>query len=395
MRLSSFKLTDPAEAQPFVQVPEPEEFNVPLSGHKALVKKGDRVRQGDRLAEHSNAAKGDAHSPVCGLVTAVTATAVSVKKDEAGQDGQSTQAELIALADLKGPELAAALKKLGFDLEDCGLCACGKAADGLHLVINGLNPEPGILWADGLLSGYAQALNAGVDLLRRLLQPSKVSLVLPEGSDRKLDGDLNVIKVKAVYPNSLDDLVIKAATGKERPEGVCAVSLHTLWRCGMAALSGLPSLHTVMTVQDKNYIVPVGVSLRSLLELAGITAQEGDFVILGGQLRGSAVSNPDQPVAARHFGLFHVLQGKFARAKENPCINCGLCVQYCPSHIMVNIISRHAEFQRYDECKGYSALSCMDCGLCGYYCIARRPLLQYMREATRMIKLNDAEITKA
>ena len=31
----------------------------------------------------------------------------------------------------------------------------------------------------------------------------------------------------------------------------------------------------------------------------------------------------------------------------------------------------------------------MECGLCGYYCIARRPMLQYMREAKEYLALEE------
>ncbi|MDL2313735.1 4Fe-4S dicluster domain-containing protein [Desulfovibrio sp. OttesenSCG-928-C14] len=384
MRKLSFKLTASSEIPPFLDGPDPDEVNIPLLGHKVIVKKNDEVCVGTTIGIHPNPKRGDAHSSIEGVVTKISHNAITVQK----QAITNPVAECPAPRDistLEGEELAFALKSLGL-----GMREFNKPGD--HIVINGFNPEPGILWADGVFANYMTELKAAVGIVKRLMKPRQISVVLPQGAKWKLGEDVRHFYAKPYYPNSNNALVIKTATKKENPKGVTAVTLHTLWRYGVVAVSGMPALRTVVTVQDNNYAVLAGTSVRDLLAHAGRYPQEGDYVILGGYMRGRAISDLDQSLASYSYGLFHVGKDEFTHVHENPCINCGACVQYCPAHLMPNIISRNAEFQNYEECRRLSVNACMECGLCSYYCIARRPMMQYMREAKRLIAIEDSKL---
>lgn len=377
MRVHSFKLTTEGVNPPFIDGPEPDSVSVPLLGHKVTVKKGDQVCFATSIGVHPDPRRGDVHTPIDGIVTQITPQAVTIKKDDSAEV-TGTCPMPRNLSELEGPELGAALKSLGL-----GMREFSKPGD--HIIINGFNPEPGITWAGGIFGNYLRAMQTAVDVIRRLMRPSQISVVLPEGSKKNLGNLVRHFYAKPLYPNSISELIVRIVTGQERPRGVACVNLHTLWRYGMVATSGMPALHTVMTVQDKNYVVMPGTSIRDILTHAGIFPQDGDYVILGGYMRGTAISDLDQCIASYHFGLFHVRRDEYAHVHENPCINCGACVQYCPSHLMPNVISRNAEFQNYEECRKLSVAACMDCGLCSYYCIARRPMLQYMREAKKAL----------
>lgn len=375
----SFKLIMP-EVQPFMDGPEPDEVRIPLLGHKVTVKKRDEVYKNACIAEHPEAKRGDAHAAIDGVVTDVTARYVTIKAQEVSASDAPRPAP-VSLDGLKGDKLAAVLKSLGL-----GMREFNKKGD--HVIINGFNPEPGIYWSGSMLLNYASELRAGIDLVRRLVRPSQISIVLPQDTqiNSDLGSDVRYFYSKAEYPHNMPALVTKVVTKKEYPADVSVFSLHSLWRYGQVATSGLPALSTVMTVQGKNLRVLTGTSIRSLLAWVNVFPEDGDFVILGGYMRGMAVDNLDNPVASYNYGVFHVPKDDYAPVKENPCINCGACVLYCPAHLVPNKISRYAEFQNYDECKKLGVEACMDCGMCSFMCLARRPMLQYMREANRYIK---------
>lgn len=381
----SFKLIMP-EVQPFLEGPEPDEVSVPLLGHKVTVKKKDEVYKNTSIAEHSERLRGDAHAAMDGLVTGITASAITIKKQEV-TNPVAPRPEPLSLDGLEGDELAVALKSLGL-----GMREFHKRGD--HVIINGFNPEPGIHWAGGMLVNYQTELKAAINVIRRLVSPSQISIVLPQnaGLDNiNLGNDVRHFYAKPEYPNSMPPLVTKVVTRKEYPKGVSVFSLHSLWRYGQVVTSGLPALTTVITVQGQNFKVLTGSSIRSLLSHVGITPEDGDNVILGGYMRGMAVSNLDQPVASYNYGVFYVHKNDYAPVHENPCINCGACVLYCPAHIMPNKISKHAEFQDYESCHQLGVEACMDCGMCSFMCLARRPMLQYMREARKYIEQQKAE----
>lgn len=375
----SFKLIMP-EIQPFLDGPEPDEVSVPLLGHKVTVKKKDEVYKNTSIAVHPEDKRGDAHAPMDGVVTNVTARAVTIKKQEVANPA-TPRPEPIPLDGLEGEALGRALKSLGL-----GMREFNKPGD--HVIINAFNPEPGIYWTGSMLLNDMTALKAGLDLVRRLVRPSQISVVLPQDShiDPNFGDDVRHFYAKAEYPNSMPAMVTKTVTKKEYPSDVSVFSLHSLWRYGQVATSRLPALTTVMTVQGKNLRVLTGTSIRSLLAWVGVFPKDGDYVILGGYMRGAAMDNIDRPVASFNYGVFHVPQDDYAPVRENPCINCGACVLYCPANLVPNKISRHAEFQNYEECGKLGVEACMDCGMCSFMCLARRPMLQYMREARKYIE---------
>lgn len=382
MKKLSFKLVQPVPS-PFLQGPQPDQVSVPIIGHNLLVKKKDRVCTGMRIGIHPEPKRGDVHATIDGIVTDITKQAVTIRKltpeEEADASSCCIPMSPVDLSELEGDELAAALKSLGLGMREF-------KKPGQHVVINGFNPEPGIHWAGSMYNKYLDQLKAGVDVVRRLVKPSQISIVIRRGSEADFGNDVRHFYIKGVYPNSVRQLIIKEATGQENPPNVSHFNLHSLWRYGQVAVTGLPALTTVMTVQDTNYVVLAGTPIRSLLAHVGITPEDGDYVILGGYMRGEAVDDLDRCVASYSYGLYHVPKNEFAQVHENPCVNCGACVQYCPAKLMPNIISRNVEFQNYEECKRLHVASCMDCGLCSYYCISRRPMLQYMREAKKALQ---------
>lgn len=380
----SFKLVLP-EVQPFSEGPEPDELMVPLRGHKVTVKKKDEVYKNTPIAVHPEARRGDAHAPFDGVVLNVSPDHVTIKRQEV-TNPVSPRPLPKPLAGLQGEELGLALKSLGLGRRNL-------KNEGDHVIINCLNPEPGIHWAGAMLLKYMDDLKAGLDLIRRLVRPSQISVVLPEhdGLDVSFGDEVRHFYVKPEYPNSMPALVTKAVTKKETPDGVSVMGMHLLWVYGQVATSGLPPTRTVMTVQGKNLRVVPGTPARALLAAVDVFPEDGDFVILGGYMRGRAVADLDHPVASYSYGVFHVPAGDFAPARENPCINCGSCVLYCPAHLVPSKISRYAEFQNYEPCKKLGVEACMDCGMCSFICPARRPMLQYMREARKYIEQQRAE----
>jgi len=106
---------------------------------------------------------------------------------------------------------------------------------------------------------------------------------------------------------------------------------------------------------------------------------------LGGPFRGEAIYSLDQGVKKGDHGLFITSSDSIPAVQDAACINCGECVLQCPARIQPHLISRCAEYERFDEAVRYGLNSCFECGLCAFNCFARRPLLQYIRFAKAQI----------
>ncbi|UZP66838.1 NADH:quinone oxidoreductase subunit RnfC [Desulfovibrio mangrovi] len=367
----------------FQDGPVPAELRIPLSGHETkTVKKKAEVAPGTLVADHKNAKTGNMHAGIAGVVTEITADCIVIAAQE---PAEPASVETVDVSALSGDALAAALKGLGVDIRPL-IKKCDT------LIINGLNPEPGITFADSLLGQYKATVEAGLAVLKKLSPASRFMLACADGSSASLSGLTNVA-VKPMYPNSLDELIIAKATGSEKSTGVRVLPLHTVFNLGLVAQSGLPLTKTVVSVQGENYMVTIGTPVSTVLEHAGHTIADGDMVILGGPMRGTATSDLMRGIGKDTQGLFLIKAGTFAPVTNKQCISCGECVLHCPSRIMPNLITRYIEFREYDQCAAQGIDVCMECGLCAYYCPARRPMLQLIRLGKHQIALKEAQVS--
>lgn len=354
-----------------VVLPAPKRACVPLAGHSPKVACGWKIARGQLLAEAALPGQGDVHAPMAGTVEQVDKWSVCVEVQ-----GESS-VEPVDISALRGGALRAILQRLGVDV--AGLVRANA------LVVNGLNPEPGITSAELLLRDYAPTLQAGLDLARRAMGASVCVLALRQGVAASLEG-CDTRSVPAAYPHTLDPLVIKAVTGRENPGGVAALSAHDLFCLGRVAGTGLPCERTVLTAGGRNYEVLVGTPLSEVLAAAGLEVRDGDRVVQGGVMRGFAARSLAQGIDKGVYGLTVVPAGGHASVTDAPCMECGRCVRICPSRVDPGLLSGCAEFGLLKRAVDNNIDACMECGLCAYVCPTRRPVLQYIRLAKQQLR---------
>ena len=355
------------------------------------VKKKTPVYPGMLLAEHPSLEKGDLHAPVYGVVSDITVRSIFIEVQEAAQLDTSSfppvpPVDLLG-GDLRGEDLVLAVKKLGVNTRSLGRKV-------KTLVINGLNPEPGVTWAEAMLIEYGEELQAGIELMRRFNRADEIILAVPKGAEVRLGG-IRTVYVEPEYPNSIPELLIKEITKQENPDGWAAVSLHNVWSLGRVAVTGLPLMDTVITVgvEDHwdNYIVKNGSIVGDLIEFTDVTLHNGDTILRGGPLRGESLDQLDRSITKGTHGFFVVRAGSIPQMEgDSICVNCGACMLVCPTRIDPRMLSRYAEFNKYGMSRKENFQLCVDCGLCSYVCIARRPVLQYIRLAVNKLRQEEA-----
>ncbi len=373
----------------YTEMPLPNTLRLNREGFTVVdgIKKKTKVHPYMLLAEHPSIDKGDLFSPVHGEVTEVSDRSVFIKVTEPVEDAPTVEPIDLLEEGLFGQDLIMAVKKLGVNTKSL-------AKECKTLIINGLNPDPGVTWAEPMLTNHAKHLNKGIELHKRMTRAEKVLLAVPHGTQLSYDG-IEIVHVPTDYPNSVSELLIKNVTGKENPEDVACVSIHNIWSLGRVGATGLPLIETVMTVGSytkwKNYIVKDGSTIGDILQAADITIEEGDTVLRGGPLRGESLDSLARSITKGTHGVFVVEAGSVPRMEgHSPCVNCGACVLICPARLSPSTLSRNAEFALYERCRSEHVFSCLECGLCGYVCIARRPVLQYIRLAHQKIREEDA-----
>jgi electron transport complex protein RnfC len=415
----------PSEAYPLTELSDVPLVRVPMVEHSPLpfIKKRAVVAEGALIATHTSPNIGDLHAPFTGTVKDLTSQYIAIealpeeKSDlppavsgtasasaaAAGQafaDGpeQNPEAETAAEDAAKAaPATAAPMgggrfnqasvsfdglnrEELAVILKSLGVSVRQFARRSRMFVINALNPEPGMLYTQELLASYRHTLEAGLGLLKRLSGSEEYVLVLPEGSPHTLEGTTPRY-VKPVYPISLTRPLALKLTGKEYTGNITVVRLHALFSLGMVAQSGMPLTRILTTALGRNYLAPLGTPVETFFAVAGTAPEEGDTVIIGGAMRGTAIANLSRGLGKMDEAVLLARKGTRPALEDNPCIGCGACVRVCPMRLRPNMLSRLAEFEQYEACRKEHIDACTECGMCGYVCPTCRPMQQYFRIA--------------
>jgi electron transport complex protein RnfC len=362
-----------------VEVPEPEEVSLFICGYDIRAERGKAVKRGEALAAHPRSAGGAANAPIAGKVSKIDFAYLSIKKDK-----KDEAAEPVDVRSLRpGEELNQAMRELGISVE--------RFREAELLIVNGLNPQPGVNVAEQLLRDENETVRRGLSLVRKAVNPRRCVLVTGDGG-YSLEGCSDV-RVRPEYPNSLTPLIIKAVTGREQSDGVAVFSVHKLWQIGRVVETGRAIDETVFTLAGTAYCARIGTPIVDILDFAGVEIHPGDRLVLSGPLTGYTVFNVEHGLEKGVYALNVIPKDAFPAMEDRPCINCGECVLHCPARLQPNIIARFAEYGMFQQAREQGLDACMECGLCSYWCPALRPMQHYLRFAKQQLRTETERLT--
>ncbi len=153
--------------QRFSEGPTPSNVRLNREGFTLVdgIKKKSKLHPGMLLAEHPELNKGDLFSPIHGVVVDVNERSIFVKAEEPDAENPPPEVAPVDLLaqGLQGEELILAVKKMGVNTGSLGK-KCKT------LIINALNPDPGVAWAEPILTNYGKTFRAGIELLKRFVR---------------------------------------------------------------------------------------------------------------------------------------------------------------------------------------------------------------------------------
>jgi len=409
---------DRTSGVPIRRMPFPDEIVLPLRQHagkpaRLLVKVGDRVERGDKVAEADGFVSVPIHSSAAGEVVGIgwwphpdgsMSEAVRIKVEKFSP--QIPRPRVIPHWEGLDPKQVVAAVQKG------GVVGLGGAAFPTHvkllppkdtpievLLVNGAECEPFLTTDHRTMVEFPDRVWFGVRIMMKALGVGRAVIgieknkpdaiqILEETKPEDLNAEVQGLYVK--YPQGAEKMLIKAVTGREVPSGklpmhVGAVvqNVGTIACIAEIFETGLPLVERVVTVtgpgvkKPGNLIVPVGAKFKDILDFCGGITEDVTEILSGGPMMGAAQPDLEAPATKGVTGIV-VLTAKESRPRTvYPCISCGHCLDACPMFLNPSLMGKLAQTAQYPEMTEKANLwDCMLCGACSYVCPSNIPLSQ-------------------
>lgn len=268
-------------------------------------------------------------------------------------------------------------------------------------LVNAAECEPMLKVDQQLMALQAARLVRGVQYAMKATVASAGIIALKEKYQKAisaltplLPADIRLHILPDVYPAGDEVLTIWMATGRRVPPaalpvsvGVVVNNVQTVLNIARAVEQQYPVTRRTLTVNGAvarpvTMTVPIGMSLREVLALAGGPTVDDPGFINGGPMMGSLITSLDTPVSKTTGGLLvlpksHALiqrrmqdERTVLSVAKTVCEQCRLCTDLCPRHLIGHELSPHLLVRavNYQQAATpqllLTALTCSECNVC-------------------------------
>lgn len=405
-----------AKDQPIQELLPTGDLVYPLSQHigapaAPVVKKGDYVLKGQKIADAGGFVSAPIYASVSGTVKAIekrlTPTGSSIDSIVIENDGEYQEVEYAPvkpLNELSGDEIRTLIadagivgmggagfptrvklspkepEKIDYIIANCAECEPYITADysrmlenteelvsGMRVVLSIFPNAKGIFGVEDNKKDCIEKLKEATKNEPRM-EVKALQTKYPQGAERQL--------IYALTKRAINSSMLPADAG-------CIVdNVETLIGIERAVIQGRPLMERIVTVSGDdvqkpgNYKVLLGTSHSELIDAAGGFIQEPEKLISGGPMMGFAMITLDAPVTKTSSAILAFKEDVVAKSSPSACINCGRCVEVCPSRILPSRLADFAERMDEEAFTALNGLECVECGSCSYVCPAKRQLKQ-------------------
>jgi electron transport complex protein RnfC len=274
-----------------------------------------------------------------------------------------------------------------------------RAGMGAHtLIINGVECEPGITIDQSVLLHESHWVMAGVNASATAIGAQRIVLAVRNDTSfisalKERYREFEIVPFSHRYPAGAEKLILQKLTGRRPPPGrrpyqlgymvQNAVSLRAI---GRAVLDGIPVIERPLTLVmpltgfHKNIVVPVGLSVRDVLEHYNLPYDPGIHFIADSGLMMGRETSLEAPVRKTTLALM-VLDRDMAWREERPCIRCGECNNTCPLGLHpYSLIGCIEKGRTRNPAFKAQITECFLCGMCSAVCPSDIPLVHVLKQ---------------
>ena len=401
------------------------ELVYPLSQHIGapavpIVKKGDHVLRGQKIAEAGGFVSAPVYATVSGtvkkidlhrIVTGDNVMSIIIDNDDKYEEVSYEPVE--DLDTLSKEEIINRIKEAGI----VGMGGAGfpthvklspKEPDKIEYVIaNCAECEPYLTSDYRRMIEEPHKLIEGLKISLRLFDKAKGILAVEDNKHdcieilKALTKDEPRILVKTLktkYPQGSERQLIYATTKRAinssmLPSNVnCIVNnIDTIVAIYNAVKEGKPLMERIVTVtgdairHPQNFRVHIGMSYEELVEEAGGLKKQPEKIVSGGPMMGFGMFDLNVPTTKTASALLCLTKDEVSRMQPSACINCGLCVSVCPGRVVPKVLADYAENGKEEEFIKHDGMECCECGCCSYVCPAKRTLTQSIKSMRKIV----------
>ncbi len=420
--IKPYGIIDPDFSTPIWQASLPPEAVVPLLQHQgaeasAMVRIGDEVREGLLIGKAAEKGGAGVHSPIPGVVQGIIeislpdgqkCQAVSVKlkgqfdylgkQKEEGDWKSLSPLGIIDLVSEKGlVHMDSFTEPLGGTLRELRKHGAGS------IVINGAAGAPFIASEVRLANEYPEQIVKGIQVLARVLSTDDIHFAYPRRHGRLMrplreaaarNGlNLRFRPLRDSYSSGDPYELIHMVTGREllpqsgyASSGAGVFAVSTVFALYEAVLLRKALVDRLITIgggamgPTRTVRVRIGTSIGTLFSEIGGLARTPAKILVGNPLQGFEVADADTPVTKQIAAIIALTRDELGDAPEQPCINCGICVESCPANLEPVTLHKLLRNRRFEDARDAGLEACRVCGICSHVCPSRIPLTASIRD---------------
>ncbi|MCT4566069.1 MAG: SLBB domain-containing protein [Maledivibacter sp.] len=277
-----------------------------------------------------------------------------------------------------------------------------------YIIVNGAECEPLLRVDQQLMASKTNEILKALDGVVKETGAKKGIVALKSKYHKALESlnkyinqyeNIDIFKLGNFYPAGDEQVTVYEVLNRIVPEGgiplevgVIVINVETLLNIHNA-LNGIVVTHKYVTVTGAVRMpitmkLPIGISIKQAMDLAGGTMEEEFCVIDGGPMMGKLIDDIEAPITKTTKGIIVLPKDhglikskdkgieKMLKQARSACCHCSLCTEVCPRNLLghklhPDKIMRIASYG--DACDSTLSITeaflCCECGLCEQACI--------------------------
>lgn len=440
MRLGNFKGGVHLDDGKYISKDEKLEFIKPVgefafilpqhngNSAKAIVNVGDKVKKGQLIACADENLCAPIYSSIDGIVEKIEERVTPCLKEQEAivvspSDEQGSTMLLStknSIDDWNKDEILNRIKEAGItDMDErdhlvySDLIAC-ENKDIKLIIVNGAECEPYITCDYRRMLENSKEIVEGLKILLKCFPNAKG--IIGIGDDKedcinklqdivKDELNIHILSLNLKYPQGFERQLVQSVTHKKinrkqtpMDVGCIILNIESIYAIYNAVIKGEPVINRTITLSGdaianpKNYIVPIGMNYKDIVDFAGGFKSEPAKIISGGPMMGTAIEDLNITTTKSSSAILAFTSELIKENKRTVCTKCGRCVNVCPINLIPSKFVQIFEKNKQNDFELYNGVECIECGCCNYVCPSNIPIKQMIASLKDDIENNSKHV---